>query len=275
MRPSDENQASSTRPNLMSASHRGGEDSILAKLERDPARRHRNHSPLRVLWYGASALVAVGLTATLVWLASGTGKQQPILAQATVLAAPAADPPPVSGAAALVDEPPPPPPPLRMLEKEKLPPAVATPSVAAVATSAVPEPAMAAPARQAVPRPAPAPTPRSASAPAPAPKGGARSAAKPAALAKAERAPAPAQRERAAARTEARAEVRPAARPAPRPAVRPARPATPAKPAEQPVDSDVALISAVIVHANGHAEARTEENPPCADDACRARSTRP
>ncbi|MBQ5948205.1 hypothetical protein, partial [Massilia sp. ST3] len=50
--------------------------------------------------------------------------------------------------------------------------------------------------------------------------------------------------------------------PASRNAVRPSRPARPPAPArqpEQPVDSDVALISAVIVYANGHAEAANEE----------------
>ena len=45
----------------------------------------------------------------------------------------------------------------------------------------------------------------------------------------------------------------------PRPAARPARAAAPAGQTEAPVDSDVALISAVIVHTKGHAQARDEE----------------
>ncbi len=77
MRPPDENQANPThphlRPNLMSSARRGGnEDSILAKLEREPARRAAaGGSGLRLAWYGGAVVVALGLTCTLAWLAAG------------------------------------------------------------------------------------------------------------------------------------------------------------------------------------------------------------
>jgi len=230
VRPSDENQATSTRPNLMSGSRpgasRNGEDSILAKLERDPARRHGGGSALRTAGYGAGAMVAVALTATLAWLAADNGKPQPMLAQAAEPATPpaavVAPPEQAQGAAALIDEPLPPPPPLRLLEG----------------------PRMAAPPEPPAPSPATVPDKR------PAPKAAAAAAGTaarsgPAAAARAER-PAPKPRPQAT-------------RPAPRPAQRPARAAAQARRTEAPVDSDVALISAVIVHANGHAEAREEE----------------
>ncbi|WP_020655564.1 hypothetical protein [Massilia niastensis] len=66
-----------------------------------------------------------------------------------------------------------------------------------------------------------------------------------------------------------------AARTAPRQPVRQARAAAPVRPAEPAVDSDVALISALIVYANGHAEAPGEEAPACTDDNCRPRPPRP
>ncbi|MBQ5949671.1 hypothetical protein KBW98_19440, partial [Massilia sp. ST3] len=126
MRPSDEHQATSTRPNLMSASRpslgRPGEDSILAKLERDPARRQGARAPLRLFGYGAGAALAIALTATLAWLAADNGPAPAMLAQAaepaeSALSSPApalvmvADSAPRSAGAALIDAPPPPPPP--------------------------------------------------------------------------------------------------------------------------------------------------------------------
>jgi len=40
------------------------------------------------------------------------------------------------------------------------------------------------------------------------------------------------------------------------------------------VDSDVALISAVIYHANGHAAGQEADNAVCADESCRPRPAR-
>ncbi|MEH6435955.1 hypothetical protein V7778_12890, partial [Massilia sp. DD77] len=144
MRPSDENQATSTRPNLMSASRpshgRPGEDSILAKLERDPARRRAPRSPLRLFGYGAAAAVAVALTATLAWLAADSGGPPAMLAQAAVpaesrpSAAPAlimvADSAPRDAGAALIEDPPPPPPPLRLLQGPTMAPPPPPPAIA-------------------------------------------------------------------------------------------------------------------------------------------------
>lgn len=219
MRPSDENQDNRMhahpRPNLMSSARRGGhEDSILAKLEREPARRKGAGNGGRLAWYGTAAVVALGLTATLAWLAAGTGPAPREMVQ-TDDAAPAAASTPLAPVttALIVDAspepvvapPPAPVPPLRLLE---------------------PAPAQAEPARVA-PAVAKAPPPRRVE----------------------PRAAAPAR-----PRTQA-------ARPAPRQAARAARTVNPARAGETQDDSDVALISAVIYHANGHAAPDEGEAP--------------
>lgn len=219
MRPTDENQAASTRPNLMSPSHRGGEDSILAKLERDPARRHGKPARGRLAWYGGGLLVAAGLTATLAWLAADNGKPAPLLAQAPAAPSPAPEAP---RQAALIVDPPSDPPPLRLLEPEpKAPEPVRVP---------VRPPAAKPPVAAKTSRPVPA---------------------------------LPRQEARGMAPAKAKAV---AAKPAPRPAARTARASPPARQGE-PVDSDVALISAVISHA-GEAT-RDEGLEACQDDGCR------
>jgi hypothetical protein len=259
VRPSDENQANPTephlRPNLMSSARRGGnEDSILAKLEREPARRAGADSGARLVWYGSAVVVALGLTATLAWLAAGQGDGPPVLQVARADVAPLLLPAeaPASGPAAapvetalVIDAPPeqvqatappvtteevlqaPPVPPLRLLE-----PAGARPAPVNVA----PTPVKALPPRF-VARPA-----------------AGRDGAKTAAPARA-RAPAP----RTASRQPTRA----------------AKTTAPARPGETQGDSDVALISAVIYHANGHAVPEPGPAPDtCAGDACRPRPAR-
>lgn len=235
MRPSDENQAGShpklhshLRPNLMSSSRRSGrEDSILAKLERAPAGRAGQGNGLRLAWYGGAVLVAIGLTATLAWLAAGSGQQaqgaQDDGKPAAVAAAPAL----------VVDTPPEAAPPLRMLEA---PPAPAAPAEVVVSLDAPPVPAAGLePGQEAKPEPKPEPKPRLAVATKP----------------------------------------RPAPRTAARQSSRSPRTAAPTRQNEQD-DSDVALISAVIYHANGHAAgaADDEQASSCADDACRTRASR-
>lgn len=71
MRPTDENQSSSRRPNLMSPARRStGEINILAMLEgRAGGRRTRGRTALR--WYGAGAVLACTLLAALAWLVCG------------------------------------------------------------------------------------------------------------------------------------------------------------------------------------------------------------
>lgn len=237
MRPSDENQDKrihpNMRPNLMSSARGGGiEDSILAKLEREPARGNGSGNGLRLAWYGTAVLVAIGLTAVLAWLAAGTGPAPMAVSRIEVPPSVLADPTPVPvpepvRTAVIVDAPPeplptpadPPAPPLRLLE-----PVAARPAPEKM----TPPPVKAAPARR--------PEPRTA----------------------------------APARTRV-----PATRTPTRQAARPAKGVSPARP-EQPDDSDVALISAVIYHANGHAAPEaTESSPaPCADEACRTRPVR-
>lgn len=277
MRPTDENQSASMRPNLMSPRRAttSGEDSILAMLEREPARKRKSGtSGGRLLWYGMSATLALALTGALVWMAAHNDGLRPEV-QETVLAeaehappriataasdgptgaatilqvalAPAAAAPgaQATSAAVIVDQVPPAEavPPLRLLKpaaEKSAPPARATASPTA--------PAAAAPAR---------------------PVARASPSSRPAAVA------------------EARPQSRPATTPArsrpvtvARNAVKPAqakaqRGVNPAKSPEAPVDADVALISAVIVHANGHApEGSQMTELLCPNESCQPRPPR-
>lgn len=247
MRSSDEHQANPTQPNLRpdlmsSARHGGNEDSILARLEREPARRTApGGTGVRVAWYGGAVLVALVLTGALAWLAGGQDSPHRVVPAHAGIAA----------RAIVADE-------------------AAAPLAAAVIVDAAPVPVP-------VPLPVPAPAPAASTAhvlPPPVPPlrllrpaDGVRTPIKPTRTAAAP--------ERSAARA-----VVPA--PAPfqarttvtRQAARPAKHAGPARVTEPP-DSDVALISAVIYHANGHALPDPEMNPDrCAGDACRPRPTR-
>jgi hypothetical protein len=214
VRPSDENQDNRMhahmRPNLMSSSRRGGrEDSILAKLEREPARRTGAGNGTRLAWYGAAVAVAVGLTATLAWLAAGAAPAPLEVARPEAAPAPMEEIAPAQVETALIvdtePEPvlaaaPPPIPPLRLLEPAAAPPAPVKAALAPVKAAPPPR------------RPEP----------------------------------------RAAAPTRPRAQ-------ASRQATRPARTVNPARAGESQDDSDVALISAVIYHANGHAAPAEDE----------------
>lgn len=231
MRPPDENQANPTaphlRPNLMSSARRGGnEDSILAKLEREPARRAGAGDGARLAWYGSAVVLALGMTAMLAWLAAGQIEERQPLAIAHADAAPLLLPAETPAAAAVIVDAAPVAtqdvlraatlPPLRLLE-----PAGARPAQATVA----PAPIKAAP-----PRPLSRPPART-------------------------RPPAP----RTASRQPPRA----------------AKATAPVRPGETHNDSDVALISAVIFHANGHAVTDPDAAPDaCPDDACRPRPAR-
>lgn len=283
MRPTDENQSPSMRPNLMSPRRTtSGEDSILAMLEREPARkRARGSSGPRLAWYGASAMVVLALTGALVWMAANNDGLRPdvdetVLAEAAsasqrntppahpagaatilqVAMAPEAQP---AGAAVIVDQAPPADavPPLRLLK---------------------PGPEASAAQKPASDRPAPpAATATPARAPAPVAAAPARPVAK----------TSPSPGAATVAPAEARALARPAATPAKsRPVMvakqgaRPVQPkgqrgVTPARTADGPVDADVALISAVIVHANGHApEGSQMTELLCPNDSCQARPSR-
>lgn len=66
MRPTDENQAGSRRPNLMSSSRRsGGEIDILAMLDRQSGKPRTRR---KLAWIGAGALLACALAGGLAWL---------------------------------------------------------------------------------------------------------------------------------------------------------------------------------------------------------------
>lgn len=72
MRPTDENQPGSRRPNLMSSSRRTtGEINILAMLDGQAPGRRLRALPA-VVWYGAAGVLACGLLVALAWLVRGT-----------------------------------------------------------------------------------------------------------------------------------------------------------------------------------------------------------
>jgi len=287
VRPTDENQSTSMRPNLMSPRRTAtsGEDSILAMLEREPARkRGSGTSSVRLAWYGAGASLALALTGVLVWMAANNDGLRPevqeaVLADAqhepqrsaaapserptgaaTILqvamapapATPDAPDAQPAGAAVIVDQAPPAEavPPLRLLKPAPDKPAAEKSAPPARAAASPPVPAVVAPARP---------------------------------MAKASSPPRPV----AGAPAEARPVTRPAAVPAkPKPvmvaksAVKPAqakaqRGVNPARTSEAPVDADVALISAVIVHANGHApEGSQMTELLCPNNACQSRPSK-
>lgn len=265
MRPSDENQAASShdhlRPNLMSSSRRSGhEDSILAKLEREPARRERGPIGKRLAWYGGAALAAVSLTAVLAWLAAGSGPQALEVAHAN-----RSRPAPI-GDALTAGAP---------TTQEILQPLPLSDNNSALIVDTAPARASAQ-ASHLAHTPAPATPPLrmlDAAAARPPPTGVTAALTAAAAPARAAAASVPA----------AKAGARPAlprARPAParvaaRQATRPARAGNASRSGEHD-DSDVALISAVIYHANGHAvgQGDGQNTSSCADEACRARPAR-
>lgn len=285
MRPTDENQSTSMRPNLMSPRRpsSSGEDSILAMLEREPARKRGGvPSVIRLACYGAGAGLALVLTGALVWLAAnneglrpevqemvladagqapqlhpapagnGTAPALPetgaLVRQVAMAPVSAAPQPRPASAAVIVDQPPAESvPPLRLLKPA---PEQAMPEQAAAAVRVpVPAPAAAPPARP-VARTTPPPRPAAVAAEA-------RPAARPAA-------PAAKPRTALAARN----------------AVRPVQPKVQrsggaARNPDGAVDADVALISAVIVHANGHApEGSQMTELLCPNDSCQARPAR-
>ena len=247
MRSSDEHQANPTQPHLRpdlmsSARHGGNEDSILARLEREPARRAASGGTgVRVAWYGGAVLVALGLTGALAWLAARQDSPHRVEPAHAAMA----------GRAIVADEP-------------------AAPLAAAIVVDAAP-----ALAPVAAPVPTPAPVVSTAHVlqpPVPPlrllrPADGVRVPVKPTRTAAAPERSAAKSVVPAQAPLQARANV-------PSQPARPAKHAGPARATETP-DSDVALISAVIYHANGHALPDPEMNPDrCAGEACRPRPTR-
>lgn len=70
MRPPDENQTGSTRPNLLSGARRrfSGDDNILERLERDSARQASGNRS-RAAWYAAAASLLLLLIVVVGWMA--------------------------------------------------------------------------------------------------------------------------------------------------------------------------------------------------------------
>jgi hypothetical protein len=250
VRPPDENQHGSTRPNFMSASrrHNSGEDNILARLERDGRRgaagkswRQKNTT---LAWCGLASLAVVGLIAVLASLAreNMTVHRKPLVVEARALSDRYADPDGKSGFAPLPALPSPPRKSVVMID-EPLVRAVPGPAPApAVSPMVTLKPALAAPARTVKPVAAPVQ-------PGAAPAAARSPAARPAAKSPLARS----------------APVKVAAAPAPRVmAATPARPKKPvppgaaAKPEPAAVDSDVALLSAIILHDSRHAAERAQ-----------------
>lgn len=283
MRPTDENQAASTRPNLMSSRRAAGEENILAMLERDSARRAggRISSP-RLAWYCVAAAFSGILVGVVAWLAydnhtTATALQAEAERVTETAAAPAMPPAPAEarspepapmqvaeapGTALIVDQPQDRPtglPPLVMLPPEEA--GTAKPVAPARETPAAPQ-SEAAIAAKTAPKPAPAPVPK------PARTEPVKKAEKPAAAEKTARAAKAEKAEKAA---------RPASRPAKAPAQRAVAEKSQARKqknaaasaAEPAVDSDVALISAIIAQSERHRGER-EKPAPCTGAKCPA-----
>ena len=237
MRPPDENQPGSTRPNFTSSARRSsaGDDNILARLERD-ARRGRvsrqGWKHARLAWCLLASVAVIGLVGTLASLTREnlSVNRPPVLIEAR------ATPPDISGPSAAA-----------LIKGGFAPLPAPDLKLASAVADLPPEPAK--PPPMVMLKPAPEALAKPAAAPAPAPKPAARRApAKPAAKAPpvktAVAKPAPAKPVVVAA-----------------PAPRPKKPAAAAVAAPEPaaVDSDVALLSAIIMHASRHAGERAQQ----------------
>ena len=286
MRPTDENQNASNRPNLMSSPRAtGSEENILDMLERDAGKRR---SPVvRFAWYGTAAILIFGLAGALVWLVRDNSMKRELdvmLATPTPVAPTPAEPavaamvvPAASEVhvhaqgAAIIDNP-----------EASSPEVAAQPQVAAPVEEAERTlPAVAAPAAQPEPPPLVLLSPQEAAAV----RGEAvAAAAKPEAINHVREAPpepdtellqpdmpvakAVATRtapvaERVATKAQVQATPRAAAgqaRGSARAAAQKPKKNAPTAAPDEPIDGDVALISAIIMHATRHAAER--ETPP-------------
>jgi hypothetical protein len=270
VRPADENQYS-TRPNLMSSGRRGGNDqSILEMLERDTERgSHRRRGRSRLAWYGAGGTLAAGLIGLLAWLTHDSAplqETQPIVVAETAAPAdrsarldPAAellglnelDDPPRPHHAAVIDE---------QLARQTRP---ITPVAMLTPPASPPAAQTAAAGKGALVQDEPSPRPGTSVAAAPHSQTGAakHDAAKPQATRTALE-PARARPSVKVAPSTARSAQRKLARNASRP-----RKATAAAQQKPAVDSDVALISAVIQHSSARPDG------PCLEPNCAAKTT--
>jgi hypothetical protein len=253
VRPTDENQDGSTRPNLLSGGRRriADDNNILARLERDSVRQALGNRS-RAAWHVAAAALVLLLVLFVAWVAYQNTGPEPVAptprapvdmgpASATVInpaspwsmlpsSAPqhassttgAVAPPPSPSSEAVHDRSASQLPPLVLLEKP----------FASAKPSATPQVARVAPvqtARNTNPAPAPAPAP----------------AIKAAAAEPSRAAP-------SATVTLARASPQPGTKPRPR------KLALDEATADTPVDADVALLSAIIIHDSAHASEKAQ-----------------
>lgn len=265
MRPTDQNQSSSRRPNLMSSSRRpGGEINILAMLDGQAPGRRLRALPA-VFWYGAAGVLACSLLVVLAWLVRGAtptgGAEADRTAQAALRSGTARSATTVPRDAT-GDSPPVTVPSMHAAPAGEAP-ASATTRGAVIVDAA---PAMAPPSALAAATPA-APAHAASGAPPP---------------------PQPA----AAGRTSTRATVAAAPPARPQPAYRTMSSQTPllahgeptpprqkraaaasrARPPSATVDTDVALISAILQHAGaGNDAADAAGTSACADKSCNPR----
>jgi hypothetical protein len=298
VRPTDENQAGSTRPNLMSSRRGAGEENILAMLERDSARRTGPRmSGVRMASYGAAAALAGILAGGVAWLAYDNHQGMPelqahhevvnepvpaplpdaVLPPQAPPAVAAANPADVPHAAVIVDEaarkrdtvvasaPASTIPPLVMLPPHELNGAKPAPTAARAAQDTPPakaEKTEQAPVQKPVPVQAQAPVQKQIQKPA---QVQARSSPEK----KADKAQKPASRSARPATAPARGKATPKVAAKGKPD--PARNRKAAPNAEPAVDSDVALISAIIQHAERHRGERAVATPPAVPPAKNSR----
>ncbi|TFW33382.1 hypothetical protein E4O92_06955 [Massilia horti] len=262
MRPTDENQRTSTRPNLMSSGpRRSGEDNILDMLERDSGRGRLGRQP-RLAWIAGGSVLSLLLVVALVVLLRENANNAENLRNvyrptavpeaATVAEAaaraPAPQAAPVEQAAAIVDMPEPAASVAEVKVEEPPPLVLLTPGAASAAAKTVDQ-------QDAPPTPTPAAKTAAVDAPVvhdEAPPRMSRPIAKPAAKAFAASS--------TSVQPKAKASAHPPTSPrAKKPVAGAAQTVT-----EAQVDTDVALISAIILHSNSNAEGCTGADKKCA-----------
>ena len=239
MRPTDEDQPGSRRPNLMGSSRRSASDvNILAMLDGLGSRPHAKRT---MLWYGAGGVLVCGLIGAVAWLA-----HEPAAHLDSTMVAGGLPPAPIVAAAASA-----PPAQLERVSETLAAPATLQPAGGATIVNVDNEPSPAASASAALASEAPEPPPlRILPAPKPAPVVHTTAMHTPAPKTVAARVPPV----RSAHPVVAHASPKRSA-----PAIKPL-------PAPAAVDTDVALISAIIQHAANHRE--TTEDSGCRDKPC-------
>lgn len=251
MRPTDENQDGSTRPNLLSGGRRriADDNNILARLERDSVRQALGNRS-RAAWHVAAAALVLLLVLFVAWVAYQNTGPEPVAptprapidmgpVSATVInpASPWSMPPSsapqhASGSTGAMAPPPSPvPEAVHDRSASQLPPLVLLEKPSALAKpSAAPQVARVAPgqtARTTTPAPVAAPAVKAVAAE-------------------------PSRAAPSATVTLVRASSQPGTKPRPR------KLAVDAATADTPVDPDVALLSAIIIHDSAHASEKAQ-----------------